>query len=131
MIGALARKFFGSANDRRVKGYQSRVNAINALEGELAKLSDDALKARTADFRQQIVEARALGQAGAEYIRLRRQRLLRKLLHRRLERIDLRHAPLIRLERAVVGGAEEGAGDAGEHACLPRTRPRRVASDRR
>lgn len=27
MIGALARKFFGSANDRRVKGYQSRVNA--------------------------------------------------------------------------------------------------------
>ena len=32
MIGALARKFFGSANDRRVKGYQSRVDAINALE---------------------------------------------------------------------------------------------------
>ncbi len=32
MIGALARKFFGSANDRRVKGYQSRVSAINALE---------------------------------------------------------------------------------------------------
>ena len=32
MIGALARKFFGSANDRRIKGYQARVNAINALE---------------------------------------------------------------------------------------------------
>ncbi|MEW6766494.1 MAG: preprotein translocase subunit SecA [Pseudomonadota bacterium] len=54
MIGALARKFFGSANDRRVKGYQSRVNAINALEPELEALSDDALKARTAEFRQQI-----------------------------------------------------------------------------
>ena len=50
MIGALARKFFGSANDRRIKGYQSRVNAINALEGELAKLSDEALKARTGEF---------------------------------------------------------------------------------
>ena len=45
MIGALARKFFGSANDRRVKGYQSRVNAINALEPEVSKLSDEALKA--------------------------------------------------------------------------------------
>ena len=54
MIGALARKFFGSANDRRVKGYQSRVNAINALEPELEALSDDELKARTAEFREQV-----------------------------------------------------------------------------
>ncbi len=54
MIGALARKFFGSANDRRVKGYQSRVKAINALEPEIAALSDEALRARTAEFRQQL-----------------------------------------------------------------------------
>ena len=60
MIGALARKFFGSANDRRVKGYQSRVNAINALEPELAKLSDEALKARTAEFRQQLADGKTL-----------------------------------------------------------------------
>ena len=60
MIGALARKFFGSANDRRVKGYQSRVNAINALEPELAALSDEALKARTAEFRQQLAYGKTL-----------------------------------------------------------------------
>jgi preprotein translocase subunit SecA len=60
MIGALARKFFGSANDRRVKGYQSRVNAINALEPELTKLSDEALKARTAEFRQQLADGKTL-----------------------------------------------------------------------
>ncbi|MGA7943132.1 MAG: preprotein translocase subunit SecA, partial [Bradyrhizobium sp.] len=60
MIGALARKFFGSANDRRVKGYQGRVDAINALEPEVAALSDDALKARTAEFRQQLAEGKAL-----------------------------------------------------------------------
>src|SRR3954465_13263289 len=58
MIGALARKFFGSANDRRVKGYQSRVNAINALEPELAALSDEALKARTAEFRAQLADGK-------------------------------------------------------------------------
>jgi preprotein translocase subunit SecA len=53
MIGALARKLFGSANDRRIKSYQPRVNAINALESEIAALSDEALKARTGEFRQQ------------------------------------------------------------------------------
>ncbi len=60
MIGALARKFFGSANDRRIKGYQSRVDAINALEPEIAALSDEALKARTAEFRQQLAGGRTL-----------------------------------------------------------------------
>src|SRR5712671_1707150 len=60
MIGALARKFFGSANDRRVKGYQSRVDAINALEGELEALSDEALKARTAEFRKDLAEGKTL-----------------------------------------------------------------------
>src|SRR5215469_3929106 len=60
MIGALARKFFGSANDRRVKGYQSRVNAINALEPEVSALSDEALKARTEELRKQLAEGKAL-----------------------------------------------------------------------
>src|SRR3989440_7773114 len=60
MIGALARKFFGSANDRRVKGYQSRVDAINALEAEIAALSDEALKARTAEFRKQLADGKTL-----------------------------------------------------------------------
>jgi preprotein translocase subunit SecA len=60
MIGALARKFFGSANDRRIKGYQPRVNAINALEVELEALSDEALKARTAEFRKELDEGKTL-----------------------------------------------------------------------
>jgi preprotein translocase subunit SecA len=60
MIGALARKFFGSANDRRVKGYQSRVDAINALEAEVAALSDEALKARTDEFRKQLASGKTL-----------------------------------------------------------------------
>src|SRR5437879_11425619 len=60
MLCALARKFFGSANDRRVKGYQARVHAINALEPEVAAVSDEALKARTAEFKQQIADGRTL-----------------------------------------------------------------------
>lgn len=60
MLGALAKKLFGSANDRRVKGYGPRVAAINALETELAALSDEALQARTAEFRQQIANGTKL-----------------------------------------------------------------------
>ena len=52
MIGAFARKLFGSANDRRVAGDQSRVSDINAWSRN-SPLSDEALKARTDEFRQQ------------------------------------------------------------------------------
>lgn len=60
MIGAIARKFFGSANDRRIKAYQPRVDAINAMEPEVAALSDEALKARTVEFRKQIADGKTL-----------------------------------------------------------------------
>src|SRR6201746_2182582 len=60
MLGAIARKFFGSSNDRRVKGYQPRVDAINALEPEIAALSDEALQARTAEFRKELAEGKTL-----------------------------------------------------------------------
>ena len=49
MAIALARKLFGSSNERRIKGYLPRVAQINALEKELAGLSDEALRARTED----------------------------------------------------------------------------------
>ena len=60
MFGALARKIFGSANDRRLKGYAPKVAAINALEAEVAALSDEALRARTDEFRAQIAAGRTL-----------------------------------------------------------------------
>ena len=55
-LGTLAKKLFGSANDRKIKAYRPRVAEINALEPELEKLSDDELKARTAQFRQQLAD---------------------------------------------------------------------------
>src|SRR3954449_8480063 len=60
MIGALARKIFGSSNERRIKAFQPRVDAINALEPELAKLSHEALRARTADFKKQVADGKSL-----------------------------------------------------------------------
>jgi preprotein translocase subunit SecA len=60
MIGAVARKLFGSSNDRRIRSYGPRVEAINALEKELEQLSDEALRARTEEFRKQLAEGKTL-----------------------------------------------------------------------
>ena len=60
MIGAVARKLFGSSNDRRVRKYQPRVDAINALEPELIKVSDDELRARTESFKKELAEGKTL-----------------------------------------------------------------------
>ncbi|MGA8001877.1 MAG: preprotein translocase subunit SecA, partial [Pseudolabrys sp.] len=60
MIGAVARKLFGSANERRIRSYQPRVDEINALEKELEALPDDALKARTDDFKKQVAAGASL-----------------------------------------------------------------------
>ncbi|HEY8575298.1 MAG TPA: preprotein translocase subunit SecA [Devosia sp.] len=50
-LAALARRIFGSPSDRSVKRFQGKVAAINALEPELEKLSDEQLRARTAEFK--------------------------------------------------------------------------------
>src|SRR6202521_3520513 len=60
MIGAVARKLFGSSNERRIRTYRPRVDAINALEKELERLSDEELRARTAAFRQELADGKTL-----------------------------------------------------------------------
>src|SRR4051794_40179399 len=60
MFAGLARKMFGSANERQIKAYRPRVDEINALEKELEALSDEALRARTAEFRQQLADGKTL-----------------------------------------------------------------------
>ncbi|OCO99627.1 MULTISPECIES: preprotein translocase subunit SecA [unclassified Ensifer] len=59
-LGGLARKLFGSSNERRVRGYKARVDAINALEADMKALSDEALAAKTAEFRKQLEEGKTL-----------------------------------------------------------------------
>lgn len=53
MTGVLARRLFGSANDPCIKSCQPRVFAVNMLEAELATFSDEELRARTNDFKQE------------------------------------------------------------------------------
>ena len=67
-IGAIAQKIFGSSNERRLKPYRRRVEEINALEAEVAKLSDEALRARTVDFRNQVAEDTEFALRGVEFM---------------------------------------------------------------
>ncbi len=61
MIGAaLLSKVFGSSNERRIRSYRPRVDEINALEKELEALSDEALRARTDEFKRQLADGKTL-----------------------------------------------------------------------
>src|SRR5512140_3745884 len=56
----IAAKIFGSSNERRIAKYRSRVEEINALEPEIAALSDEELRARTPMFREQLAAGKSL-----------------------------------------------------------------------
>ena len=60
MLGSVARKVFGSRNDRLVKQYRKSVVAMNAMEEALEALSDSALQAKTDEFRNRLNEGEAL-----------------------------------------------------------------------
>ena len=53
-------RLFGSRNDRLLRQYRRVVERINALEPQFEKLSDDELRAKTAEFKQQVANGRSL-----------------------------------------------------------------------
>ncbi len=66
ILGGIAKRFFGSSNDRVLKGMEQPVARINALEPEFEALSDDALAAKTDEFRQRHENGESLDDLQAE-----------------------------------------------------------------
>ncbi|NKD55324.1 MULTISPECIES: preprotein translocase subunit SecA [unclassified Haematospirillum] len=60
MFGALARRLFGTANDRLIKSLRGTVDAVNALEPSLESLSDEALRGRTQWLRERLAAGESL-----------------------------------------------------------------------
>ena len=60
MFGSIAKALFGSQNDRILKGFKKRVEAINALEPTIQALSDEELQGKTAEFRRRLEEGATL-----------------------------------------------------------------------
>ncbi len=59
-FGAIAKKVFGTTNDRQVKALQPLVDKINALEPEFEALSDEGLIAKTEEFKSRIANGETL-----------------------------------------------------------------------
>ena len=64
MINQLLGKVFGTKNERVIKSLMPNVGAINALEPQIEKLSDDELRAKTDEFRQRVQERMSRFAAG-------------------------------------------------------------------
>src|SRR6266567_8535679 len=60
MISNILTKIFGSRNERLLKQYAQVVARINALESEVAALTDEGLKAKTAVFQQRVADGEEL-----------------------------------------------------------------------
>ena len=85
MISTLFKKIFGSRNDRLVKQYALKVQEINALEPALQALSDDALRAKTAEFKQRYINGETLDQLMPEAFAVVREGSRRALCMRHFD----------------------------------------------
>ncbi|MCB2131790.1 MAG: preprotein translocase subunit SecA, partial [Rhodobacteraceae bacterium] len=59
-LGTIAKKVFGTPNDRKVKSVRPLVEKINALEPEFQKLSDEGLKEKTREFQKRVQDGESL-----------------------------------------------------------------------
>ncbi len=66
MFGSLARVLFGTSNERTLRGYRRIVPQVNALEPQMAALTDEALRAKTAEFKSRLEGGEALDNLMAE-----------------------------------------------------------------
>ena len=107
MVLSLVKKIFGSRNDRLLRGYLTTVNQINALEAGLKNLSDDALKARTEEFRTRLQEGETLDQLLPEAFATVREASQRTL---GMRHFDVQLAAGIALHQGKIAEMRTGEG---------------------
>ncbi|KAB7614598.1 preprotein translocase subunit SecA [Amylibacter sp. SFDW26] len=59
-MNAIAKKVFGTPNDRKIKAVRPLVQKINDLESSFEALSDDEIKAKTDEFKKRIADGETL-----------------------------------------------------------------------
>ncbi|NBY20807.1 DEAD/DEAH box helicase, partial [bacterium] len=73
MIGTIAKKIFGSANDRELKRLLPKVEEINALEASISQLSDEGLRNKTIEFKEKLARGATLNDILAEAFAVTRE----------------------------------------------------------
>src|SRR5436309_10001286 len=107
MLGALARRLFGSANDRYVKSLRPIVDAINELEPQLEAMSDDELRARTQHFKEQLADGAELDDLLIEAFATVREAAKRTLGQRHF---DVQLMGGVVLHRGMIAEMKTGEG---------------------
>ena len=85
MIGVLARRLFGSANERLVKSLRKTVERINQLEPTIESLYDQALRAKTDEFKQRLAAGETLDDLLVEAFAVVREAAKRTLRQRHFD----------------------------------------------
>ncbi|MEZ5667701.1 MAG: preprotein translocase subunit SecA [Alphaproteobacteria bacterium] len=107
MFGAVARKLFGTANDRYVKSLGPIVHAINARESEMAALSDEALRGQTDKLKAQLAAGKTLDDVLVEAFATVREAAKRTLGQRHF---DVQMMGGIVLHRGMIAEMKTGEG---------------------
>jgi preprotein translocase subunit SecA len=107
MFADLLKKLFGSRNERLLKQYRTTVVKINALEPAFEKLSDDELRAKTAEFRARIEQGETLDQLLPEAFAAVREAAKRTL---GLRHYDVQMIGGITLHQNKIGEMRTGEG---------------------
>jgi len=107
MFTTLFRKVFGSANDRYIKSLDKLVEQINALESSMQKLTDEALKNKTEEFRVRLQKGATLDDLLPETFAVVREASKRTL---GLRHFDVQLKGGIILHRGMITEMKTGEG---------------------
>ncbi|HEY2131602.1 MAG TPA: preprotein translocase subunit SecA [Acetobacteraceae bacterium] len=115
MFASIARTIFGTSNDRSLKAYQRRVPQINALEPAMQALSNEALQAKTAEFKQRLAGGEALDQLLPEAFAVVREAAVRV--------VGMRHFDVQMIGGMVLNDGKIAEMKTGEGKTLVATLP--------
>ncbi len=107
MLGSIARKIFGSANDRFVKRQAKTVLAINSFEPQIQKLTDEQLKQKTQEFKTRLSQGETLDDILPEAFAVVREAAVRTLGQRHF---DVQLIGGIVLHKGMIAEMKTGEG---------------------
>ncbi len=79
MLGSIARKLFGSKNERDLKKLEPLVQAVNELEPNFKTLTDEAIKSKTEEFKDRLTNGETVDDLLPEAFALAREASVRTL----------------------------------------------------
>ncbi|MCC2678547.1 MAG: preprotein translocase subunit SecA [Pseudobdellovibrio sp.] len=107
MVEKILAKLFGTSHDREMKRIQPTVDQINKLEPEIKKLSDDALKAKTQEFKERLIKGETVEQLLPEAFAVCREASVRTL---GMRHYDVQMVGGIILNRGAIAEMRTGEG---------------------